>query len=146
MTGRKSLLIALGFIVLGAAYLWQATGLPAARADDVLGPATMPLTLGVGLVGLATLLGVTTLYRRRGDAELAPVCRDQMAVLLGIVIYVAALPFAGFMTATALFLFLGALWGGQRPISAGLFATGMVALLYVVFEVVFRVALPRSLG
>lgn len=146
MTGVKSLLIALGFIVLGAAYLWQAAGLPPARADDVLGPAMMPLALGAALIGLAALLGATALYRRRGDAELVPVRRDHMVVLLGVVIYVAALPFAGFTAATALFLFLGALWGGQRLLSAGLFAIGAVALLHVIFEVVFRVALPRGLG
>jgi hypothetical protein len=140
------MLIALGLVGLGGAYLWHAADLPAERADDVLGPATMPLALGAALIGLAALLGVTALRRRGADAELARVSRGHLVVLLGLVLYVAAVPLAGFTIATALFLFLGACWGGQRVVPAGLFALGTVALLYVIFEVVFRVALPRGFG
>ena len=145
MSAVKSLLIALGFVGLGLAYLWQASGLPAARADDLLGPATMPFALGIALIVLAITLGAAALAGGAGDAGLVPVRRHHLVVLLGILAYVAAVPFAGFKASTALFLFAGALWGGQRVVPAGLFAIGMAILFHLVFELLFRVALPRGL-
>lgn len=141
----KSLFIAIGFIGLGVGYLWLAAQLPGPRADDVLGPRAMPFALGVILIVLAVVLAAEGLRRRREDKEWGFILRSHMVVLVGVTAYVALMPVVGFKAATAVFLFLGALWAGHRGTSAGLFTIGVLAVLYLLFELLFKVALPRGI-
>jgi hypothetical protein len=68
--------------------------------------------------------------------------RDRLVMLGGMVLYVAAIPWAGFSLSTWLFAL-----GGMRRMGVGWLlaagvATGLVAVIYAVFVRVFRVQFP----
>jgi hypothetical protein len=62
-------------------------------------------------------------------------------------IYLALLPFLGFLLATPL-LFGALMWaaGEERPLYIAAWAVGMTAFLYLMFDSLFAVPLPSTPG
>jgi putative tricarboxylic transport membrane protein len=70
----------------------------------------------------------------------------RQVVMLGLVaIYVAVMPWLGFVVASGLFLFvsIGFLWRRNVVVTAGISAVSLGAI-YLIFRVAFQVVLPRG--
>lgn len=137
---RGEALFCWALVLAGAFVTWQATrigGFDSASAAGVL-----PLAAGLVMTGAAFASAVAA--TRRGSPGTGPVLPRDVA-MLGVLMagYMAGLEAAGFVPASALFLFLAVAWlqrGGW--LRAALVAAGAVAIVWIVFRLVFRVLLP----
>ncbi len=142
--------ISIGLIVTSFSYPAQSSG--------------VPRILSVTLLGLSLLL----LWNQRSvpkpdveDSKEPPVTvEDAQAtsgngqaiwksrafwMFIGTLIYAGAISILGFFTASFLYLLIATLFLGQRkPIVVTLFPIGLCALLYLLFRVVLRVAIPSG--
>lgn len=131
-----------------AVALWQAyeisgfTGLSTPGIFPMLATGTMLIS--------ALFIMADALARRRveaaPDAEYAKVITSRLVGVIALVAaYVFSMPYIGFMVASAVFLFAAFifLWRKNLLISLALTA-GTLAMIYVIFRVLFQVVLPRG--
>ena len=135
-------LLLAGFSALA---LWQAyrisgfTGLSTPGIFPMLASATM-------LIASAFILADALSRRRIETGATTPVLTLRLVIFVAMVAaYVFAMPWAGFMLSSAVFLFAGFtyLWRKSLPISL-LLTAGTLAAIYVIFRLVFQVVLPRG--
>jgi len=128
--------------------LWQAweisgfTGLSTPGIFPMLAAGTM-LVSGCFIVGDALSRRAVT---RRAEDPGARILTGRLVIMFALVAaYVFAMPYAGFMVSSAVFLFVAFafLWRKNLLISLVLTA-GTLAVIYVVFRVLFQVVLPRG--
>ena len=148
-------------MVLGGIYLLYATRIHSTALDDTVGPAGFPKALAVIMIALGLLLVVQTLatgLRRakpspdgRGDADaeasgLQPraVIRAGGMLLLGI-LYVAVVPYAGYLVTTAALAMAVALYQGVdfswRVVAVSI---GGAVALWIIFNLLLGVGLPAG--
>lgn len=147
--GRSVLLsaafIAVGLAALGLSFLDAGSGF-AARNDP--GPWLLPRLLSLGLVAGGIVLLVLDRRKNRSSepvAEAEPTtARPVLELLGGAVAYVAALPWAGFLIATA--LFSGLLLWRMKLIwwRAALAALALTLVAHGLFALLFKVPLPAG--
>ncbi len=113
------------------------------------GPYAAPLGLGIALLGM---LGIEAFRMRRralsAGSDDTPIRGGDYApseargFALGLVAYVLALPWMGFIWSTLLFGSVGMWRLGARPVVAGSSAALVVGLVHLLFVVLFKVQLP----
>jgi len=137
--------VLVGLAGFGLSYLDAGSGF-ATRNDP--GPWLLPRMLSLGLVAGGIMLLVFNGRAKRSSepaSETEPVAgRPVLALLGGAVAYVAALPWAGFLIATALFSGL-LLW--RMKISwwrAALAALALTLVAHGLFALLFKVPLPTG--
>lgn len=141
-----------GFVllVLAGYLIWEALDMPPSRT---FGPGSgfLPFWLGVILAALSLILIVTASLRRRNEAE-GPLFPGKeglltvVKVLGGLALFTILMETLGFIVNT--FLFVAYLMGvvqreGRRSVL--LTAVLTTASLYIVFQVLLGVALPRNM-
>ncbi|MEM4781048.1 MAG: tripartite tricarboxylate transporter TctB family protein [Halalkalicoccus sp.] len=133
------------WLLLAAAVFIVSGRLPAGTGET--GPAFYPRIIALLIAVFALLQLGRSVY---DDTTKAHVVHADQAKTVGIVsvfviIYVLSLPWAGFVTATTLFLIVGMAYSGARSaVRIGGVAIGMSLLLYYLFAVLLRVPLPES--
>lgn len=146
---RRNIVAALVLIALGIGYGYLTAGLPKRSLPNTPDPSFFPWIITGSLLLLAVILLVQGLAAPRTRSDEAPGAaplRAPAVFLAAFVVYVAALPYTGFLVASVpFFAALMALYGERRwPVIA---AASLVApvLLVVLFRNVFQVPLPPGL-
>lgn len=146
----KDIASGLAFLAIGAVYAYLTAQLPR-RLGNVPGPSFFPWVLTwcfLGLSGVLLIQGFMTPPVQSIQPESQrKVSRRVTAGLLFMAIYLGALPYLGFLAATAL-LFGALMWaaGENRPIFIAGWSAAMTALLHVMFRYAFQVPLPAAPG
>jgi hypothetical protein len=127
-------------VLLGAFVAWQASGIGYFDSPSAAGVFPLAAGLAMTLAALLTAIGATR-YRTPGQGAVLP--RDVAVIGALVLAYMAALEAAGFILASLVFLLLAIAWlqRGGWP-RAALVAGCAVAIVWVVFRLVFRVILP----
>lgn len=135
---------------MAGSVIWHlSTTLPEVPVHGDVGPGFFPKLIAAALllvsISLFLLDGVT---RKNGKQEVLSgidksTCLRIGALLLLTSLYVVSMPLAGFVAATAAYLFCcGLLFSNRHWIRLLLFSAGCSGALYVVFKVWLRVPLP----
>jgi putative tricarboxylic transport membrane protein len=136
-------------VLLGAVFLWASTGI-AEGAGGQLHPRTFPILLSLLLViGGA---GLVVRARRSGEGEVKRIewpdgrgWRFWLGALSGLVLYVALLPYLGFLLCTFLFVMGFIRYFGRYPlwVATG-YALGVMVFIYLVFMRLLQLTLPMG--
>ncbi len=134
-------------IVFSVTAFWQSYAISGLRGLSE--PGVFPMLASATMV-LSSLVIMRKLIAKRQSSEVgqASFLKDivpfQLLVVVGfILVYVVAMPLIGFVFSSAIFLFASfwLLWRKGPFVSAALTA-GSLAVVYVVFRLVFQVVLP----
>lgn len=159
-------LLAIGVIVLAAAYLLMDLRLPEMRLGDPLGPKTFPALVGVGLIASALLLLIERRHKVRIDPlsaakAVAPTpdepgtrpgdaAKHSPLILVGMVAWTTLYYFcferAGYLIATTVFL-LGLLtyFNRKHHKTNVAVALGFTLVFDLLFSLVLGVPMPAGL-
>ena len=133
---RRSHACAAAGLALAAAYWLAADALPRSALADSVGADGVPKLLAVVLAVLSLLIA----FSRHGETQAASL-RSLGVAGLGCV-YVALLPFTGYLVGATLLAGAAALYYGARGRTVIVFAVGTAILLWLMFAQALGVALP----
>lgn len=143
--------VQLGLLVLlsGLALIWHVASFPT-MAGMQFGPAFFPRLIGWGfaLCGAGLILGrvlAGPTLQPRTDRVGAPAALRFAGILAAIAGFAVLAPAAGFLIAAAATTAAVVLIFGARPLPVAAMAVLMPVALWLMFERVFRVNLPRGL-
>ena len=156
-------LVAAALLGLAAILIVSALGIAAGGGYSVIGPATVPMVVAIGLLVLAAIFAVRTTLLP--DTDLATLAADEAAVThwptLGLaaaalVAYALALdgfevgpleiPGLGYIVATAVFLPLTArILGSRSPVRDAIVGLGIAVVVYFGFTEFLGVRLPDGI-
>jgi len=129
-------------VLLGAFVTWQGSGIGVLDSPSAAG--VFPVAAG-GTMTLAALVAAAGATRRAAPGMGPVLPRDVAAIGVLVLGYMAGLEALGFILASLAFLFLAITWLQRgRVLRAGIVAAAAVALVWVVFRLVFRVVLPQG--
>jgi len=144
----KNIAAGVGFLFFGALYAFLTSQLPR-RLGNVPGPSFFPWVLTWCFLGLSAILLVQGLlveawHAPKPERETS-VARRTVAGLLFLAVYLALLPFLGFLLTTPM-AFAALMWaaGENRPLYIAGWSMGMTALLYLMFHYLFQVPFPAA--
>ena len=143
-------LFAWALLAVSACFLWFATEIPqsALSGKHDPGPRALPILLSCLLAAGGCFELIRAAWRRFGAKQhaLSPQrsgsCNRQVLILAGgLVCYLAVISQLGFYATTSVFAFLASWWLGARWWSAMLASAAMMAVVFLLFGVVFEVHL-----
>lgn len=145
---RRNILAALALIAFCAWYAVLAEALPERSLPNTPGPSFFPLLIIACVFALSLALlvkGLRGLRADGGEQAQAGNSRQPFAALAGFVVYLAALPYAGFIIASVVFFAaLMLLYGARRHALTALAALAFPIVLYFIFRYGFHIVLPRG--
>lgn len=137
-----------GVLAFSAWYAWLAGGLPERSLPNTPGPSFFPLVVISLAAVLSAALVIQGIMALRTDADTAPQGAESRLPALTIAaffVYLAALPFAGFILASIVFFAaLMLLYGSRKPLLIGIASTAVPVVLFVIFRYGFQIVLPRG--
>jgi putative tricarboxylic transport membrane protein len=156
-------ILAAVLLALGLLLIVSALGVARGGGYSVIGPATIPLVVAIGLLLLSVAFALRTTVRP--DVDLATLAADEEAVThwptvglagLMLVVYALALdgfaigpldvPGLGYIVATALFVPLtGRVLGSESPIRDVIAGVAIAVLVYIGFTEFLGVRLPAGI-
>ncbi len=144
----KNIAAALVLIALGIGYGYLTAGLPKRSLPNTPDPSFFPWIITGCLLLLSVILlvqGLTAPRKAPDAAAHAPPLRTPTAFLFAFAVYIAVLPYAGFLvTSVPFFAILMAFYGERRWIAIAAWALSVPVLMVLVFRHVFQVPLPRG--
>lgn len=157
MDKRKDVAVAVGVMVIGAVMIVAALLLPEGSIRDPLGPAAMPIAVGVLMVVGGAGLALRRIVVWRSTPVLVPdegsedidrypaSTRRAMLVWGSCLAYAILVNYVGFLILTPL-LIAGLLWTlrFRRVVSVILVSLIATALMYGLFDVLLSVRLPHG--
>jgi putative tricarboxylic transport membrane protein len=127
-------------ILLGAGAIWHAQTLNVPFAADPVGPRVFPTIIGAVLALAGCVLAI-----RPGRVELEfGTWRRALVVLVASLIYPLLLLPLGFILATTLLCFAGALAFRARPLPAAMSAVATSITFFVLLDTLLDLPLPRG--
>jgi putative tricarboxylic transport membrane protein len=147
---RKNIAAAIGLLAFTAWYGVLTAGLPErAIMPNTPGPSFFPWLITAALVALSVALlvqGITRLKRENGAAAVPFGFKTPVLALASFAVYLAALPFLGFVAASVIF-FASLMWlyGSRSPVMIAAGAVLCPVILFVLFRYGFNIILPRGL-
>ena len=147
---HKNIAAAIGLLAFTGWYAVLTTGLP---DRDIMpntpGPSFFPWLIVAALTALSVALfvqGITRLKRANGAVAESQDLKTPVLALASIAIYLAALPYLGFVPASVLF-FAALMWfyGARNPLMIAAGAVLGPLTLFVLFRYGFNIILPRGL-
>ena len=147
---HKNIAAAIGLLAFTAWYAVLTAGLPErAIMPNTPGPSFFPWLITAALSALSVALlvhGITRLKRENGAAAVFFDFKTPVLALASFAVYLAALPFLGFVAASIVFFaVLMWLYGARSPV---MIAAGSIVgpvILFVLFRHGFNIILPRGL-
>ncbi len=165
MTGRppQSTDLVLGVLTLGIAIAYHvaAAAIPTSQLADAVGPQGLPKVYAVVLAGLSLVLITRALLARRNDNSSAPAGAEETAreavpslpqatrraagMLLIGVMYIALVPYAGYIVTLAALIVTTTYYQGGR-IDGRIAVVGVsgALLLWVLFAVILGIPQPTG--
>ena len=147
MHARRELIAAVVLVGLGVGYGWLTAGLPERSMPNTPGSRFFPWIIAVSLLSLAAAMLVRALRRlaTEADAGLGLALGRGTAAFAAFVVYVAALPWLGFLLATVpFFAVLMALFGERRRWVLAVGALVVPIVMFVLFRHGFQIVLPAG--
>jgi hypothetical protein len=147
---HKNIAAAIGLLAFTGWYAVMTTGLPdRAIMPNTPGPSFFPWLISAAITALSIALlvqGITGLKRANGAASEPYDVRNPVLALASFAIYLAALPYLGFVPTGVLF-FAALMWlyGARNPFIIAAGAVLGPLILFVVFRYGFNIILPRGL-
>jgi len=145
---HKNIIAGIILTALGLAYGYMTTGLPVRSLPNTPGPSFFPWILTFCLLVLSVSLLVQGL--RMGKDE-APPGNDgggsipAFLFLIVFAVYLALLPFMGFLAASIpFFAVLMVLYGETRKLWIASLSFGVPVFLFLLFRDVFNIPMPRG--
>ncbi|HSG95563.1 MAG TPA: tripartite tricarboxylate transporter TctB family protein [Afifellaceae bacterium] len=147
---HKNIAAAIGLLVFAGWFAVMTAGLPErAVMPNTPGPSFFPWLITAALCALSVTLlfqGIIRLKRQSGAVAERQDVRISVLALASMAVYLAALPYLGFVPASVLF-FAALMWlyGSRNPF---LIAAGAIfgpLILFVVFRHGFNILLPRGI-
>lgn len=144
----KNMIMSLVIFMIGAAYLYLSLQLPERTIQNVPGPSFFPLIIsGVILILALALLGksIVGMRDRAHNYVGAELPLRTLAVLGWFVLYLAVLPYAGFLIASIPF-FAGLMFLCQRPKLVYIVIGSILipVILFYLFREGFTILLPAG--
>jgi putative tricarboxylic transport membrane protein len=138
-------------LLLAAAYAWLSGGIPRTLVDDPLGPRFYPRVLAglLGICSVALIVRPPTALGA-GPSSAAPPraaggTRRLLATIGLTAVYLVAMPIAGYLVSTPLYLAaLARLLGCGRPRALVVTAVALTMVLGLVFDTMLGVRLPAG--
>jgi putative tricarboxylic transport membrane protein len=142
---NRNVVAALALIALGIFYGYLTAGLPKRSLPDTPDPSFFPWIITVSLLVLSVALLVQGLRGPRSIPDLAGGLRAPTVFLTLFVVYVAALPFTGFVIASVPF-FAALMWlyGERRRGWIGVVSLALPVILVLVFRHGLQIPLPTG--
>jgi hypothetical protein len=142
------LVVAALFLAVAALVMFDSVRLGASWGADGPKPGYFPFYLGL-IMALAALFNLARAAMIARDKNkpfvLAGQLKMVLAVLIPTAIYAAAIGWIGIYTASALFIGFFMRWLGKYAWwKVALVSIGVVAAFYVIFEIWFKVPLPKG--
>jgi hypothetical protein len=144
-TGKKNLIVGLACVAFSVLVFWNTFYLPPPLQPQAPGPATFPRII---LVVLFLLGGLLALQGWRattpGNVE-KPVNYRRFFLLVGLIaLYLALLPYLGFVTASFLYMTVTMVVIKISWLHSALYSLVGVAAYYLIFAVLLGIRLPRE--
>jgi putative tricarboxylic transport membrane protein len=147
----KNIIAALVIIGGSLFFYFLAGRLPEVKGFQQMGDAFWPRLILLVLMGLSVILLIQTLLSRsqkKSEKKLPAEPLSRLAMLktmAGIILYVLAIPYLGFLLSTFCALMAFSYLMGDRKIKSTIFfSLGMTAAIYVVFGFLIYTSLPRG--
>ncbi len=144
----KNLVISLVMGVIGGAYLYLSLQLPERSIQNVPGPSFFPLIISGTILVLAAAMLVKSLFGLRGKKLMPRLTFPglTLAVLGWFALYLAVLPYAGFLIASVPF-FAGLMFLCDRPRLVPIVVASILVpvFLFYLFRNGFSILLPAGL-
>lgn len=133
-------------LVFGGAYLIEGIRIPPAAFGDPLGPQIFPTILGVAMAACGAFLVIKP-ECRRGEPILVRRSFIQVLVLCALLLlYAISLSWLGYVLATFLLVWMGALIMGERSFIRGLTISAVFSAgVFFLFTRVLTIPLPLGL-
>ncbi len=145
---QRNIAAAVALLLVAAGYGYMTAGLPERSLPDTPPPAFLPWINTVLLAAMAGLLLLRSLGPTSEPVQKQEESRASLpagAFLVLFVIFIAALPYTGFLLASMPFFGLMMLLFGERnPLKVALGSVGTPLLLFAVFRYGFNVLLPQG--
>jgi len=145
---RRNIAAALALIAFSVWYALLAHALPVRSLPNTPGPSFFPLLIIACVFALSLALLLKGLLGLRGDRERPAeptTWRQPLLALAGFAVYLAVLPYAGFIVASvAFFAALMWLYGARHRELTAIAALGVPIALYLLFRYGFQIVLPRG--
>ena len=142
------LTVAAGFCALGGLVIWDSLRLGAGWAEDGPQAGYFPFYIGALICVASVINFLSALVRgRRDDPAFVEVGQLKLvlAVLLPTLAYVALIAWLGIYVASAIFVAFFMRWLGKYPWwNVGAVSCGNSAFFYVIFEIWFKIPLPKG--
>ena len=143
---RRDVIAAAVLLSIGAGYGLATIALPNRSLPNTPGPAFFPWLITAGLIVLSAALLIRALTDDGGEAPRASPGRlatPRLLALISFVVYLALLPYAGFLAASVPF-FAGLMWlyGERNRIVLSLAAVIVPVGLFYIFRQGFQILLP----
>ncbi len=142
---NRNVVAALALIALGVIYGYLTAGLPKRSLPDTPGPSFFPWIITASLLVLSAALLVQGLHGPRRIPDTAGGLRPPTVFLTLFLVYVAALPFTGFVIASVPF-FAALMWlyGERRRGRIGVVSIALPVILVLVFRHGLQIPLPTG--
>lgn len=144
----RDIIAAIGLLIFSGLYAWATFYIPDRTIPHTPGPSFFPFVIITIVAALsAALLAKGIMGVRSGDS---PDSKQSFAPLPGLtlgafVIYLAILPWAGFLIAGVVFFaVLMLLYGSRAPVKIILWSLALPTALYAIFTEVFQILLPTG--
>ena len=139
-------IFAIVILILGLIWGYITLNLPKYDMEGVPGPSFFPIVILVSFMFLAVLL----LFRKpkQGEEEKkGPILSFRQIVVFTIIfLYVATIPYLGFLIGTCIFLFLLLLYNGKLKIISMIITSVLTSgLLFLIFRIFLKISLPAGI-
>jgi len=146
---KRNLLAAIVLIAVGTVYAILAQHLPTSHIENATGPSFFPLVVVSGFLILSAALLVQSILPTVSytvqSSLIIPASRYG-AGLTAAVVYLAALPYLGFIAANIpLFAVLMILYGERRPARVISGSVVITLVVFFLFREVFKILLPAGI-
>ena len=146
--GRKNIIAGVILMMIGIIYGYLTSQLPVRPVTGEPGISFFPwiITIAVLILSLAmTIQGWRAIRQEEAALTWQPPSLQVVATLLLFMVYIAALPYLGFLIASVpFFIGLMVLYGGRHKTLLILAGPGVPIALYFLFRHVFLIPLPRA--
>ena len=144
----RDIIASIGLLIFSLLYAWATFYIPDRTIPNTPGPSFFPFVIITIVAVLSAALLVKGIAGLRSGERLnwkLSIARLPALTLVGFVIYLAVLPWAGFLIASvAFFAILMISYGSREPIKIVLWSLVLPVVLYVIFTEAFQILLPSG--
>lgn len=144
----RDIIAAIGLLIFSGLYAWATFYIPDRTIPNTPGPSFFPFVIITIVAGLSVALlvkGVTALKSAEQTVITSSSARLPFLMLGAFALFLAILPWAGFLIASVVFFaILMLLYGSRSTVKIVVWSVALPTALYVIFTEAFQVILPTG--